>query len=109
MCVRARQPRRDVFEPVVRCLDHPVDRAVRIGPDRRDQEQLVGQPVENEDRRRADEDHVGQGEPGAPRARDAFDETDRFIGEEADERRQRLGQAVRHIEAAFGDQIAQRL
>src|SRR3546814_9736587 len=64
--------------------------------------------IEDEDHRRAHEDHVGQAEPGARRARNALDQADRFIGEEADERRKRLRQSFGDVEAAFGDEIAKR-
>ena len=105
----ARQARGDCVEAVLRGVDHPVDCTLRIGPDRRDQKQLVGEAVEDEDHRRAHEDHVGKAQPRARRAWDALDKADRFIGEEADERRERLGQSLGHVEAAFGDEVAQRL
>ena len=106
MRVRARQAGGDRVDTVLRAVDHPVDRRVGIGPDRRDQEQLVGQPVEDEDRRRAHEHHVGQVEPRPRGARDALDEADRFISEEADERCERLRQRFGNVEATFGNQIA---
>ena len=83
--------------------------AVAIGfrPDRRDQKQLVGQPVKNQNHRRSDKQHVGQIELGLRCARKLLDQPDGLIAEIADEAGQRTGQFFRHIHLAGLDQFAQ--
>src|SRR3546814_6139489 len=62
VCAGARQARGDGVEAILRGVDHPVDRRGGVGPDRGDQEQFVGKAIEDEDHRRAHEDHVGRSE-----------------------------------------------
>ena len=77
------------------------------GPHRRDQEQFVGEPVENQHDAGAHDHHIGQAQPSAGCARQALDEAGGFIREKADEHRECLGQVSGHVEPAFGHQRAQ--
>ena len=64
----------------------PVDRVVDpvAHPDRCRDEQPIGEPVEHQNHRRPHEQHIGQVERVGRRARQGFDEPNRFITEIAD-------------------------
>ena len=93
-------------DPLCSGFDKALRRAV-FRPERGDAEQFVTQPVEHEDQRGADEQHVGQLKRALRRARQFFDKADRLVAEIADETGKRLGQFRGNVEPARFDEMAQ--
>ena len=81
-------------------LDRGIDGPLR--PDRRDQEQGVGEPVEHEQHGRPHEHHVGHAERVDGRARHGFGEAQRLVAEIADQ----AGERRREFSGDVGDAAA---
>ena len=76
-------------------------------PDRRDAIERIAQPVEHQDQRGADKQHVRQVQRIVRRARQLFDQAIGFIAEVTDQAGQHRRQRGRNVDPAGRDQRAQ--
>lgn len=81
---------------------------VRTRPDRGDDEQRVGEAVEHQQHGRPDEDHVRHTDRALRRTGQFLDQSHRFVAEITYEAGERARQRGRHVHPAVGDQAAQR-
>ncbi len=91
------------------CALDPFNGGIQIParPYGRDEEKLVGQPVEDENQRRPRENHVGEADGIGRRTRQMLDQADGFVSEITDEDRECGRQFGWNVEPAFGNQRAQ--